>query len=257
MIFLSHNYKDKPVVEQFAGRLKTAVGQDNVFYDSWSIQPGDGIVDKMNEGILNCKIFFFFVSANSLASGMVKLEWQNALIKATQCTIKLIPVKLDECMMPPILMQSLYIDLWGQGIEIALRQMMDVVSGTNTFIPELVEFNNLNLYLSGSDQGIIVECRVKYYMEPVTKFIYLIDNKSNEVSFECLSNTSFMSGFNENVKLDDGRICNGQLMAIERATTPGHPFMVKINKLTDVKIKLIGVLHEKSMNKWIAVRPGL
>ena len=48
MIFLSHNYKDKPVVEQVALRLKSIYGIDKVFYDSWSIQPGDGIIDKMN-----------------------------------------------------------------------------------------------------------------------------------------------------------------------------------------------------------------
>ena len=66
MIFLSHNYKDKPVIEQVALKLSDIYGQQNVFYDSWSIQPGDGIIDKMEEGLTNCKFFFFFVSVNSL-----------------------------------------------------------------------------------------------------------------------------------------------------------------------------------------------
>ncbi|NMB49512.1 MAG: TIR domain-containing protein [Bacteroidales bacterium] len=68
MIFHSHNFKDGDIF-----------GQENVFYDSWSIQPGDGIIDKMNDGLTQCKLFFFFVSNNSLNSEMVKLEWQNAL----------------------------------------------------------------------------------------------------------------------------------------------------------------------------------
>lgn len=68
MIFLSHNFKDGDIF-----------GQENVFYDSWSIQPGDGIIDKMNDGLTQCKLFFFFVSNNSLNSEMVKLEWLNAL----------------------------------------------------------------------------------------------------------------------------------------------------------------------------------
>lgn len=84
MIFLSHNYKDKPVVEQVALRLKSIYGIDKVFYDSWSIQPGDGIIDKMNEGLSNCKFFLFFISQNSLSSNMVKLEWQNALFRISQ-----------------------------------------------------------------------------------------------------------------------------------------------------------------------------
>ena len=70
MIFLSHNYKDKPVIEQVALKLSAIYGQQNVFYDSWSIQPGDGIIDKMEEGLTICKFFFFFVSVNSLQSNM-------------------------------------------------------------------------------------------------------------------------------------------------------------------------------------------
>lgn len=77
MIFISHNKKDKPVVEPIAIKLAEIFGQDNIFYDSWSIQPGDGIIDKMNEGLSKCKFFFYFVSANSLNSSMVKMEWQN------------------------------------------------------------------------------------------------------------------------------------------------------------------------------------
>lgn len=95
MIFISHNSKDKPIVEPIALKLATIFGQDKVFYDSWSIQPGDGIIDKMNEGLSNCKYFFYFVSANCLTSAMVKMEWQNALFRATQNVIKFIPVRLD------------------------------------------------------------------------------------------------------------------------------------------------------------------
>ena len=68
MIFISHTAKDKAIVEPIALRLAQVYGQNNVFYDSWSIQPGDGIIDKMNEGLTNCKFFFFFVSKNSLQS---------------------------------------------------------------------------------------------------------------------------------------------------------------------------------------------
>ncbi len=51
MIFLSHNFKDKAIVEPIALRLRDIFGQESVFYDSWSIQPGDGIIDKMNDGL--------------------------------------------------------------------------------------------------------------------------------------------------------------------------------------------------------------
>ena len=78
MIFLSHNHRDKRFVSVIAEKLADVYGRDNVFYDSWSIQPGEGIIDKMNLGMENVSFFFFFVTENSLASNMVKMEWQNA-----------------------------------------------------------------------------------------------------------------------------------------------------------------------------------
>ena len=112
-IFLSHNCKDKPIVGQIAIRLKEIYGEESVFYDSWSIQPGEGIIDKMNEGLLKADFFFFFISKNSLASSMVKLEWQNALMMKTQDhKLKFIPVRLDESSVPAILKQTLYIDFY-------------------------------------------------------------------------------------------------------------------------------------------------
>ncbi|MBR7654524.1 toll/interleukin-1 receptor domain-containing protein [Brucella oryzae] len=62
MIFLSHNHQDKQIVEQFAIPLLEALGQDQVFYDSWSIQPGDGIIERMNAGLSDATLFLFFVS---------------------------------------------------------------------------------------------------------------------------------------------------------------------------------------------------
>jgi len=105
MIFISHTHDDKPIVEPIALRLAQVFGERNVFYDSWSIQPGDGIVNKMDEALTKSKFFFFYVSKKSLLSEMVKLEWQNAIIKATNGNVKLIPVKVDDC----IIQESLYI----------------------------------------------------------------------------------------------------------------------------------------------------
>lgn len=147
MIFLSHNSKDKIIVEPIAIKLREVFGQDNVFYDSWSIQPGDGIIDKMNEGLANCSLFYFFVSKNSLESFMVKLEWQNAVMRMSNGKAKLIPVRIDDCLLPPILSQSLYIDLYTNGFDVALRQIIDIANGMNTFRPQYVSVSNIEAIL--------------------------------------------------------------------------------------------------------------
>lgn len=244
MIFISHNYNDKPIVEQIALRLRDVFGQNQVFYDSWSIQPGDGIIDKMNQGLIDCKLFLFCVSKNSLQSKMVSLEWQNAVIRATQGQTKLIPIKLDDCLMPPILLQSLYIDLFGQGLEVALRQIVDITSGKNTFQPGPQQFSNLRAYKENVNSDIIVECHAEHYLEPISNYLFLTKNVKSEIKFSCASENMCSTGFHENIKLNSGEIYNAIYLSVTRGTVPGFPFIAKMSPIDNSQIDIIGVMHE-------------
>lgn len=253
MIFLSHNFKDKPIVEPIAIKLKEIFGQSEIFYDSWSIQPGEGIIDKMNAGLESCNLFLFFVSKNSLQSNMVKLEWQNAIIKATKSETKIIPVKLDDCFMPSILLQNLYIDLYGQGLEIALRQIIDITNGKNTFQQNNQSFSNLRAYKYFENEKLIIECRALYYMEPISQFLFLIGNKQTELTFTCKSSSIFNSGFNQNIKLNNGIVSDGFAMGVGSATTPGFPFIAEITPIDNNIIIFRGVLHAVKSNLWTMI----
>jgi hypothetical protein len=253
VIFLSHNYKDKLLVEQIAVRLRDIFGQDKVFYDSWSIQPGDGIIDKMNEALANCRLFLFFVSKNSLQSSMVKLEWQNAVMKAASGGTKIIPFKLDDCLMPPILLQSLYIDLFGQGLEVALRQIVDVTQGRNTFTPGPQQFSNLRAYVYTQGADTVVECRAEHYLEPISHYLFLVGNPEPEISFQYKSGSMCHLEFHTGIRLNDGSTHNAQLIRVEKATVPGFPFIVGITPKDGTILKLHGVMHEKKMNEWIQI----
>lgn len=253
MIFLSHNHKDKVLVEQIAIRLRDIFGQDKVFYDSWSIQPGDGIVDKMNEALAACKLFLFFVSKNSLQSNMVKLEWQNAVMKMASGATKIIPVKLDDCLMPPILLQSLYIDLFGQGLEVALRQVVDVTQGRNTFAPGPQQFSNLRAYVYTEGAATIVQCRAEHYLEPISHFLFLVSNPEPELSFQYKSGSMCNTGFHTGIKLNDGSNHNAQFIGVDKGTVPGFPFIVEILPKDGATLRLNGVMHEKKMNEWAQI----
>ena len=54
------------MIEPIANHLADTFGRENVFYDSWSIQPGDDILDKMNEGLEKADIFFFFKNSDKV-----------------------------------------------------------------------------------------------------------------------------------------------------------------------------------------------
>ena len=250
MIFISYTHKDKHIVDTIAQRLAAVFGQENIFYDSWSIQPGDGIIDKLDEGLKNCKFFFFFVSKNSLPSKMVKLEWQNAIVKATMGDARIIPVKLDDCMMPDILLQTLYIDIFGQGLENGIRQMIDVIQGRSTYQLGTQIYQNIRGYIKEGIKELTIEFRSETYLEPISRYLILVGNDESEIEIKCESDGMFRHGFNKDVQLSTGLKTNGLFVGIERGTAPGFPFVVKLIKKKDQSIKLNGLMRAVSQDEF-------
>ena len=252
MIFLSHNYKDKHIVEPIAIKLAEVFGMDKVFYDSWSIQPGEGIIDKMNYGLEKCEYFFFFVSKNSLQSEMVKLEWQNALYKTTQSKVKLIPIKLDDCLMPAILLQSIYVDIFGKGFKYGLRQIIDIIYNENTFIVKDQVYENVRSYFKvvTPDKHIELEIRAESYLEPISKYILLVKNNIHETVADCTNKILMPTSqkFLENINVNDKLICNGFFFHISEPTTPGYAIKFTLTSANGKKLKFIGVMRSVGDN---------
>lgn len=258
MIFLSHNHNDKPVVEPVAIRLGQIFGQDKVFYDSWSMQPGDGIIQKMNEGMKSPRFVFFFVSANSLASKMVELEWQNALYKSTKGECKIIPVRVDGSPMPPILLQNLYIDMYSHGIEAAIVQIVNVIQGNNTFTPQHLGFSNLTFHVTGDPaKELTIRISASHLMEPNPDFLVLVQNPQNEVTIELNGGQPHRGGFNANLTLDNGTVTNAYAIApLGGAITPQMPMIVTLKPQGPASVVLRGVFHRKNHEKYEAIPAG-
>lgn len=246
MIFLSHNFHDKTIVRQIAETLEQRYGKNKVFYDEWSIQPGDSIIQKMDEGLSGCKYFFFFISENSLRSRMVELEWQSALIKKVREDIKFIPVRIDRCIIPQILTHTLYVDLFSQGLEVAKRQIIDVINGTNTYQNNENGFHNIVGYISQEDKKVMVEFRAEYYMEPHSNYLILVNNDAEDLGWKLLNKAVSVSKFHNEVKLDNGKIFKAVTISDFEATSPGFPFIVELTQKMDKEIKVSGLMRETS-----------
>lgn len=240
-IFISHNRQDKSKVEHFALAFSKVYGMDSVFYDSWSIQPGDGIIDKMNSGLSTCDFFIFFISKNSLTSKMVTLEWQNALMAEAQEKMRFIPVKLDSCEIPMLLSQKLYIDMPAVGEETAIRQLFDVVQGRNTYRePEGNMFYNLKAYARTAVEHyrVDLEIRATAYTEPISRYCVVLKNANAKVW--CTSD-HLQEGGRNTLPATDGSILHGYHVIVGRATTPGFPMRIAITD--DETIGIEGVFH--------------
>lgn len=247
-VFISHNWQDKPKVEHFALALSKVYGMDSVFYDSWSIQPGDGIVDKMNSGLATCDFFIFFISKNSLTSKMVTLEWQNALMATAQDKMRFIPLKLEDCDIPPLLLQTAYIDLPRYGEEVALRQLFDVIQGRNTYRePEGDMFYNLKAYAKTAQEHYRVdfEIRAVAYAEPISRYCIVLNNSNARVW--CTSD-NFQESGRGTVPAVDGSTLYAYHVIVGRATTPGFPMRIAITDNETIGIE--GVFHAVGENEF-------
>jgi len=250
MIFISYNHNDKELVQPIANRLATVFTSDSIFFDDWSIQPGDGIIDKMNKGLEAAKYFFFFVSKSSLQSKMVDLEWQNALLKATKNQLHLVPVKIDNCMMPAILLQTLYIDLFGQGFETAVRQIIDVINGPQGIDPSKKQiYENVRASIYSKEGKVYVEIKAMTYMEPQAKFNLAITNSKDEFSWWEKGSPYFQGSFKENFgDLTNGISFNVLAFERQRALSPGFPYILELTPKEGVKLNIVEVAHAKQDN---------
>ena len=248
MIFLSHTYADKPVVEPIAIRLREIFGQEQVFYDAWSIQPGDGIIDRMNHGLSAPDIVFFFVSAASLGSKMVDLEWQNALYKQTKGQTRIVPIRVDSSSMPPLLMQNLYLDMFTNGLEAVLQQIVNICQGNNTFTPQHLGFSNLTAEFTGDAQNWDLVIRASHFMEPDQMMVVCSMNPLSEWSVTLADGGICRGGENPDIRLDNGLIVQGHAICpLGNALSPGNPMRLKVQS-NGPPLQIVGVMHRKSEN---------
>lgn len=258
-IFLSHNKNDKPLVEAVALKLAGIFGQDQVFYDAWSIRLGDGIIDQINNGLAAPEFVFFFVSAHSLASEMVKLEWQNALYAATKGEIRLIPVRVDGSDMPAVLRQTLYIDMHTVGLEAAISQIVSVTQGNVSFTPQHQGFSNLTYTVAHLDNGTIeVTVSASHMMEPSPNFAFPVMNEEDEISWWVKGHPAIQGSFIRNaLQLNEGGAANAIVVRpVSGALTPMHPLTFQFQKRGEKSLILIDVLHERAQGAWAPVPPA-
>lgn len=240
MIFLSHNSKDKPLVDQFAARLLKKYGESQVFYDTWSIKPGESIIGSMDRGLSQTDKFVLFISKNSLNSGMVTLEWQTALSQKSGGNMDLIPVKVDDVQIPMILSQLKYIDLYTNGLEVAVQQLDDVLGGSANFVP--TEFHNLEVKIKRGDDSNQVEVTVvaTTFQEPISRFFIAFDGAVAQMNVSVMGESMINTGDNDLTGVD-GRVIKAKYVGIARAITPSFPMKIQISNVNGANV--IGVFQ--------------
>lgn len=235
-IFISYNHRDQDIVDKIANQLASTFNRENIFYDSWTIQPGESIIEKMNEGLSNYSVFFLFVSYNSLNSRMVSLEWQSALYRCVNENLKFVCVRIADCKMPPVLADRNYIDLFNEGIDGALHKMQAVVKNENVYIPS-APFKNISARIvrdQKEDNFYLITFSAKQYVEQNLTFGVGCRKSHNDFG---LVNMGPLSTYG----FDTLKFKNGETLPIRtvhpmQPIKPGFPYTVGLSLNEGVKI---------------------
>lgn len=101
LAFISHNKADKATARLLASAL--AETGANVWFDEWSLQPGESITGGISEGLSECDAFVLIWSHKAATSNWVGTEIRAAITRrVNDRTLRLIPVLVDETPLPTL-----------------------------------------------------------------------------------------------------------------------------------------------------------
>jgi restriction endonuclease Mrr len=133
-VFLSYAASDRAVVEQIATALqKVGVG---VWFDIWELTAaGNTFWKRIDQALQASDLFLVFLSKASVASRWVQNELSAAVANEMKDrAITIIPVVIEDCDIPPVLTDRMYVDLRG-----------DVAAGVQTLVDQLAVAPTINL----------------------------------------------------------------------------------------------------------------
>jgi len=158
--------------------------------------------------------------------------------------------------MPTIFLQTLYVDLFGTGEEYGLRQMVDIINKQKTLNPVEQTYENVrgyNLISKSANGELHLEIRAETYVEPISKYIVLLQHNEDEIDGKCTNNALFRQTFVKDIEVGENYRSNGIFFDIVRATTPGFPikFLIKTKNATPVRFNGIMKAHGENMIRHI------
>lgn len=246
MIFISYNQGDKQIVGVLAEGLRAEFGEKNVFFDAWSIQPGDGIIERIDNGLRECRFFFVVVTARSLASKMVGLEWRNALMKSVKGGCRFIPIRAEVCEIPPIFLETVYIDFVHLGFVETLRQMACIVRGGSTYVPPQAPPVNLIARYSGNTRRVVITVSAVHFTERSALFVVLVGNQEGEVRGSVASEGIYISAFQRISLTTPKMVCHGFALGRDGPLYPKYPIELVLTATGSKDVSFVGLMRETS-----------
>ncbi len=109
-VFISHTSSDSALARELANGLRER--QIEVWFDEWSLKPGDNLIERINDGISRADALLVLVSDDFGASKWAQHELSTWLLsEAGQDKKVVLPVRIGGASMPFDLQTRLWIEL--------------------------------------------------------------------------------------------------------------------------------------------------
>ncbi len=152
-VFISYSGRDKNAIARIAKDLSTEGFV--VWFDDWSILPGQSIVAEIQNGVDNSDYLLFCMSPASISSVWVKEEVHSAIARSiNKNSPYLIPLLLEDCEIPTLIAHRRYID-FRSNYEHAYQSLKKILSGGKVCPPPstthrfIKDWNENTVYADG------------------------------------------------------------------------------------------------------------
>ena len=126
-LFVSHASEDKPFIDRLIPILDKYASK--VWYDKREILVGDSISEKINEGLSKATALVVVLSSSSVEKQWVIRELGAAInMQASSDSLKVLPVLLEKCDIPPLLRDIKYAD-FTRSFETGVNQLISGLQG--------------------------------------------------------------------------------------------------------------------------------
>lgn len=108
-VFISYSTKDAGFVDKLSVEL--VKNRVQVWLDKWEMQPGDSLIDKIQQGLMDSSYLLVVLSQNSVDSEWCKKELNSGLMRELkEKKVVVIPILIDNCEVPLFLQEKVYAD---------------------------------------------------------------------------------------------------------------------------------------------------
>ena len=157
---------------------------------------------------------------------------------------------MDNCNMPFLLTQNLYIDLFANGLDVAIRQIVDVINGSIIYHNPAEKFHNIIAVKQKIGNKIRIECIAKYYLEPISDFAFCTQSNPDLIQAKIVSDAFEITSIQKGAKFENGYTTNILFRGVSRGTLPNFPVIAEFSHKNDDSFDIEMVLHRTTQERY-------